>query len=294
MQESERPKIGFIGQGFIGKNMADDFENRGYHVVRYALEEPYVHNKEAIADCDIVFIAVPTPTTPGGFSDGALRAVLPLVGAGKVAVIKSTILPGHTEVLQREFPDIVVLHSPEFLREKQAVLDTQKPARNIVGISEDTPEYHAVAEQVLSVLPEAPYNKVCTAREAELIKYGGNCFLATKVVFMNMLYDLAEASGADYDTIVEAMTADPRVGTSHMNVVDSSGHAGAVPGRGAGGHCFPKDTAALREYAQTTLGDDALATKLLQTIERTNNTLLVDSGKDLDLLHDIYGDNLDK
>ena len=59
-----KEKIGFIGQGFIGKNYADDFERRGFEVIRYALEEPYRANKEKIRECDIVFIAVPTPTTP--------------------------------------------------------------------------------------------------------------------------------------------------------------------------------------------------------------------------------------
>ena len=79
--------IGFIGQGFIGKNYADDFERRGFSVTRYSLEEPYRGNKEKIKECDIVFIAVPTPTTPEGFDDSILRGVLPLVKEGKTAVI---------------------------------------------------------------------------------------------------------------------------------------------------------------------------------------------------------------
>ena len=62
-----KPLIGFIGQGFIGKNYADDFEQRNYKVVRYALEGTYAGNKDRIKECDIVFIAVPTPTTPEGF-----------------------------------------------------------------------------------------------------------------------------------------------------------------------------------------------------------------------------------
>ena len=43
-----KPRIGFIGQGWIGKNYADDFEKRGFTTVRYALEAPYVQNKEKI------------------------------------------------------------------------------------------------------------------------------------------------------------------------------------------------------------------------------------------------------
>ena len=108
-------QIGFIGQGFIGKHLADDFAERGFTIVRYALEPEFADNKDAIKDCDIVFIAVSTPTTPTGFDARILEAVLPLVGAGKTAVIKSTMLPGTTLRLQNQFPDIVVLHSPEFL-----------------------------------------------------------------------------------------------------------------------------------------------------------------------------------
>jgi predicted dinucleotide-binding enzyme len=69
-------KIGFIGQGWIGKNYADNFVDRGYSVVRYALEQPYSDNKDSIKECPIVFIAVPTPTTKQGFDDSYVRDAL--------------------------------------------------------------------------------------------------------------------------------------------------------------------------------------------------------------------------
>lgn len=287
---NHKPLIGFIGQGFIGKNLADDFDRRRYPVVRYALEEPYTLNKEAIATCDIVFIAVPTPTTPQGFIDTTLRHVLPLVGKGKVAVIKSTLLPGKTEEMQRDFPHCLVLHAPEFLTEKNAVLDTQKPQRNIIGIPKNTKRYREVAEQVLRILPKAPFEIVCSAREAELIKYAGNCYLANRVVFMNALYDITVSEGARYEVITKAMSADVRIGGTHMKVVDNSGHKGAKAGRGAGGHCFPKDLAALRLHAERTLGKDSRSTRLLKRVEDINLELLYESGKDLDLISEIYGE----
>lgn len=284
-------QIGFIGQGFIGKNMADDFAERGYDIVRYALEAPYVDNRDAIAECDIVFIAVPTPTTPAGFDSSALEAVLPLVGAGKVAVIKSTLLPGTTARLQQAFPGITVLHSPEFLREKHAAKDTREPERVIVGMPADSPDYQAAAKQVVEVLPSAPYTLICKAAEAELIKYGGNGFLALKVVYMNLLYDLAAAKGADYEVVTTAMAADPRIGASHMQVLDSSGHEGAVVGRGAGGHCFPKDWAALREAYAASLPEDVAGQAVLEAVEAKNRQLLTSTNKDQDLLAAIYGED---
>ena len=281
-------QIGFIGQGFIGKNMADSFVERGYEVVRYALEPQYAENKDAINDCDMVFIAVPTPTTPDGFCSAALEAVLPLVGQGKTAVIKSTILPGTTRRLQLAFPDITLMHSPEFLREKQAAEDTRSPARTIIGTTSDGEAVHQAALAVQAVLPVSPYNCICTAEEAELIKYGGNTFLAMKVIYMNLLYEMTEALGVDYQVVADAMGADPRIGSGHMNVIDSSGHPGAVAGRGAGGHCFPKDLAALRESYEALVQKES-GTALLRSLETKNNELLRESSKDLDLLEGIYG-----
>lgn len=269
--------------------MADDFAERGYDVVRYALEAQFADNREAIANCDLVFIAVPTPTTPEGFDSRALEAVLPLVGVGKVAVIKSTVLPGTTKLLQENFPDIIVLHSPEFLREKHAFEDTRRPTRTIVGIPERGKRYEEAAASVMAVLPPSPYTLICNSPEAELIKYGGNTFLTMKVIYMNLIHDLAQAYGAEYARIAEGMAADPRIGASHMNVVDSSGHTGAIAGRGAGGHCFPKDLAALREVYENTVTEDKAGLDLLRALESKNNQLLRTTGKDLDLLEGIYG-----
>ena len=71
--------IGFIGQGFIGKNLADDFERRGYRIFRFSKRLDTPENREKLRECDIVFIGVPTPTTPEGFNCDILREVLSLV-----------------------------------------------------------------------------------------------------------------------------------------------------------------------------------------------------------------------
>ncbi len=280
--------IGFIGQGFIGKNYADDFEVRGYTVVRYSMEPAHVGNKELIATCDIVFIAVPTPTTPTGFDYSIVESVLPLVGLSKIAVIKSTMQPGATEKLAIKHPEVFVMHSPEFLRERTAAYDAAHPDRNIIGIPQDTPEWRAKAEMVLSVLPESPFAKIVDVRSAELIKYIGNCYLTSKVVFFNVMYDLAVGLGLEWEDVRAAVVADPRIGNSHTDVVHESGHGGGAA-RGAGGHCFIKDFAAIRELHERVLGSDATGLQFLAGIEQKNVDLLRQSGKDLDLLRDIYG-----
>jgi UDP-glucuronate 4-epimerase len=298
--------IGFIGQGWIGGSYADDFENRGYKVVRYGLEKQYLENGHKISDCAIVFIAVPTPTRPEGFDDNILREVIKLVGKGKTAVIKSTVLPGTTMSIQSENPDIFVLHSPEFLTESTAAYDAAHPVRNIIGIPCDSEEYKNRAQEVLDILPRAEYEKICTDREAELIKYGGNCWFYNKVVYINMLFDLAESLECDWSVIREAMAADPRIGSTHLNPVHNSGEVGgeARPklkynelhleprhksGRGAGGHCFIKDFAAFRELYKKRVNDDC-GLEVINSLERKNMELLISTGKDLDLLKGVYGE----
>lgn len=281
-------KIGFIGQGWIGKNYADDFEKRGFPVVRYALEEPYVQNKEQIAECDIVFVAVPTPTTPDGFDYSMVQDVMSLIGKGKTAVIKSTILPGTTKAIQKEYQDLFIFHSPEFLAESTAAYDATNPTRNIIGTPIDTEEYHEKADIILSVLPKAPFELICGSGEAELVKYAGNVFLYMKVVYANMLYDLAENLGVKYDTVRNVVAADPRIGTSHFRVIHQS-NPFTQSGRGAGGHCFIKDSAAFSEMYRKEVGD-ALGIAVLESIKMKNIDLLYSSGKDTELLKGVYGD----
>lgn len=278
-------QIGFIGQGWIGRHYADEFESRMYDVVRYALEEPYVQNKDLIKDCEVVFIAVPTPTTVDGFDASIVEEALTHVGTNKIAVIKSTLQPGTTEKLQEKFPDIYVLHSPEFLVEATAAHDAAKPHRNLVGIPKDTPEYRQKAVSVLRILPEAPYQKVMRARDAEMVKYAGNCFLYTKVIFMNMLHDVVESTGCEWKSLHEALIHDPRIGESHTQPVHQNG-------RGAGGHCFIKDFEAFRRIYKDQV-PDTYGDEILLAMTKHNNNLLKLSNKDLDLLEGVFGPSMD-
>lgn len=281
-ENNQKYLIGFIGQGFVGKNQADDFERRGFKVVRYSLEEPFVQNKEKIKGCDIVFIAVPTPTTPKGFDYSLIEGVLSLVGKGKIAVIRSTILPGVTQDLQDKFPSLYIMHAPEFLSEATAARDAAFPPQNILGIAHDGPDFREKAKLVLSVLPSAPYSKICGSTEAEFIKYAHNCSGVMRIIFANIMYDLAESVGADWKTIEDAWTSDPVNGPTYSRPIHKSG-------RGAGGHCFIKDFAALRLFSEQNLNDTQII-NILRAVEDKNIDLLTQSNKDLDLLQGVYGE----
>ncbi|OGG80375.1 hypothetical protein A3A39_04285 [Candidatus Kaiserbacteria bacterium RIFCSPLOWO2_01_FULL_54_13] len=276
--------MGFIGQGYVGGSYANNFEKRGFSVVRYSLEEPYRANKEKIRDCDIVFVCVPTPTTPRGFDASIVEKGLSLVGKGKIAIIKSTLQPGATRRLQKKFSGTLVLCSPEFLSVATAQLDTDSPFSNIVGIPSNSPKHRKAAKLVHSILPTAPFSLTCMSEEAELVKYAHNFSGYTQVIAFNIMYDLAQHFGCDWDAIEKAVHADPLVPNRYAHPV----HKG---GRGAGGACFIKDIASLAHlYASAVKHPEGKA--FLDALQKKNIALLLASKKDFDLLRGVYGEGV--
>lgn len=282
MARNGKPLIGFIGQGWIGKAYADNFEHRGYDVVRYSLEKPWIKNKDRIKECDIVFIAVWTPTTPKGFDISVVESVLPLVGKGKTAVIKSTILPGTTAELQEKFPDVVLLYNPEFLSVTTSVHDAAHPFVNLVGMPAHDAKHYLAAEKVMKVIPKAKYSDICMSAEAEIFKYTHNASGYTQIILFNLMYDLGQKFGVNWDIVNRAIQHDPLISNRYSNPVHKKG-------RGAGGGCFIKDVAALRAHMKKHMPDDELALGIFEAMEAKNIDLLTATDKDLDLLEGVYG-----
>jgi UDPglucose 6-dehydrogenase len=283
---------GFIGCGWIGSNYADNFEERGYKVVRYDIDK-YKKNKDKIKDCDIVFIAVPTPSITNNngeieVKNDAIISAIECTKKGQIIVIKSTIMPGTTEKMQKMFPDRYILHSPELLTEATAKYDVANPQMNIIGT---TKKSKSVAGRVMRILPCSPFEEICDSKESEMVKYMINCWFYMKVLTMNTFYDVAKANGIDYDKLIYMMGADKRVGRTHL-VAEHQG------GRGAGGHCFIKDFAGYRSLYKKSITNKKnvkdyidigyYGNEMLKSAEEYNKKLLIKSGKSKDLLDGVY------
>lgn len=276
-------KIGFIGQGYVGKNTADDFESRGFEVIRYSLEQPYIENKDKIADCDIVFVAVPTPSTPEGFDYHLVHDLIALVGAGKIVVIKSTILPGTTKKIQEAYPDRIVLFSPEFLCESTAAYDVAHPILNVIGLPNMNDTTKAAGKSVMDILSPAPYTHMVQAESAELFKYVHNLQGYMRVVLSNLFYDVADTLALNWDEIRPMMDQDPMMSAYYNMPIHKSG-------RGAGGHCFIKDMAAFRGFYEKMLPHDVEGAHVFRALEKKNLALLNTTNKDQDLVSGVYGE----
>jgi UDPglucose 6-dehydrogenase len=188
----------------------------------------------------VVFVCVPTPEAPAGADLSAVRATLAGLAPGTLVVLRSTVPPGSTDQLQAEWPELVLACSPEFLTERTAEENERRPARQIVGYTEQS---RGAATEILRLLPRAPYSRTLPARSAEMIKLFSNSFYAIKVTFANQIYDLCQELGVDYADVRDAAEADPMIAAEHLDVH----HAGY---RGYGGKCLPKDSKALLAIAR--------------------------------------------
>lgn len=255
-------KIGIAGIGFVGGAVRAFYEKQGVDLLLYDKYKG-IGSLEDLNKADLIFLCLPTPFVEEngkGFDDSALREVLGQIEGEKNIVIKSTILPGSTEEYQKDFPQHKILFNPEFLIAKTAVQDFENPSRQIVGYTKKSQD---IAKNVMDILPDAPFKKIVRATEAEMVKYFGNTFLSTRVIFANQFYDVCYKIGADYETIKECAGEDNRIGKSHFEIF----HDGY---RGYGGACLPKDTKAFLQFAES-LG---IEPKLLKVLEEINKTLI--------------------
>ncbi len=261
-------KVGIVGVGMVGGAMQRYLEKKeGLEIFLYD-KGKNLGSPEEVNRAEIVFVCVPTPYLKDGkgFDLAYVEETLAMLQGEKIVVVKSTIMPGTTEMLQQKYPQHKILMNPEFLTEETADQDMLYPDRQIVGY---TAKSHDVAGDVMQLLPLAPFERFLPATEAEVVKYFGNTWFSVKVSFANQMYDLCQALGVDYDRMVEAAAADKRIGRTHLNVF----HKG---GRGYGGKCLPKDIKALIQLADA----KGVNLKIHKAAEEINEELMRAQGID--------------
>ncbi len=281
--------IAVLGLGFVGMATALAFAEKGRHVRGYDIDrertavlgrgelpfhEPGLDTAltahlggnfrltdsvaEAVAEAEIVFLCVGTPSRPDGTADLSyvLAAIASVLEAAderfRVLVVKSTVPPGATaetiapflaERGRRMGEDIGLANNPEFLREGKAWGDVMRPDRIVIG-TEDARSCD-ILTRLHADFP-APMH-VVSWTTAEFIKYLSNTMLAAMVSFANDASMVADViGGIDVKTAFEVLHQDRRWFGSPANMASY-----VYPGAGFGGYCLPKDTAALWALARS-------------------------------------------
>jgi UDPglucose 6-dehydrogenase len=229
-----RRSVPVINEPMLG-DLLEQGQNRG--VLTFTTDH------RCIADRDVVFVCVGTPTGEDGSADlRAIEAATSELGgglrSGAVVVIKSTVPVGTCRrISERLTPHgISVVSNPEFLREGFAIWDFQHPDRVVIGSDDER------AADTVATLYAGDTDAIMkmSLESAELAKYASNAFLAIKASYVNSLAQLCAGVGADVRDITRCMAADKRIGGHHL-----------APSPGWGGPCLPKDTAALMHIART-------------------------------------------
>lgn len=220
--------------------------------------------EKAVSESDVIFIAVGTPPTAEGSADlSIVFSVAEKIGKYlkkdfTVVSCKSTVPVGTNlkvkEIVDRVKPkqaNVQVASCPEFLREGTGVDDSFNPDRVVIGSNSKQ------AIELLIKLHEPLKGKrvITDLASAELIKYTSNAMLATKISFANLISFYCEKTGADVETVLDAVGLDHRIGRVFL-----------YPGVGYGGSCLPKDVKAIIKTGQTLNIDTAL----LEAVEKVN------------------------
>lgn len=241
-------KIVIAGYGPVGQAVANVLnEHSGVDI---AIDDPYKGYEYPADDTvDGVVVCVATPMGENGDSDTSNVAdVFEKYGNTKY-LIKSAVIPTFLE----DYGDLDITVSPEFLASSNANRNPTEEFRfqkfAIYG-GGSMRFWHEMFKPVLPCLEEV---KFCSRDQAAFGKYVENTFLAMKVTFWNQMYKIYNDLGyEDFDAMVDAITIDPRIGTSHSQVPGPDGKFGY------GGHCLPKDTNALLNISCRTTDTDFL------------------------------------
>lgn len=237
-------KISIVGNGIIGGALRQYVQAHTPHEI--LIYDPPQGYTAPIHKADIVFISVPVITK--GFKQDLtiLRLVLELCPKNVPIFIRSSVLPGTTDMLKKEF-DLHLFAFPEFLTERTAIEDFTRAEKHLIGLPFGIIADYNISQILDEALPHKKFNLVDNS-VAEMVKFAHNCYAATKVTFFNGIYDLCKKQNINYDHVKEHV---PKV-TGFISPVHME-----VPGpdskRGFGGACFPSNLAALMGH----VGNDA-------------------------------------
>ena len=248
--------IGIIGLGVVGRATYDGLGQLGHTLSHYDIADKAT-SIDSVKHTDIVFVCVPTPTDGNGNCDlKSVYQTVRLLNAKEysgIIAIKSTVLPGTTQHLIDQYPDLKICFVPEFLRERSALSD-------FVGLHDVLivgSEQEEISQAIIAAHQTIP-DSVCVTgpTEAEIAKYFNNVFNALRVTFANDMFELCNALGADYQQVFNAVSHRKTIGRDYLRCSNSM--------RGFGGACLPKDTQALATmFSKLNLGHLELIAAIL-------------------------------
>lgn len=234
-------KIGIIGLGVVGSAVYQGLLHIGQTLTYY--DPKFAESKlENILDTECVFVCVPTPTIDGVCDTTTVTQVVDNLNQLQyqgIVAIKSTVIPGTTQNLQHQYPQLKICFVPEFLREKSALTDFVAD-QDVLIVGTNNSDVFDIIKRSHGSLP-AKIQQV-TPTEAELCKYFNNIFNALRIVFANGMFDVCEQLGADYQNVFNSITLRKTISKDYLRSSKAL--------KNFSGSCLPKDTIAWAEFVK--------------------------------------------
>ena len=270
-------KIGLIGAGRLGICLALLMENAGYDVLVSDIREDYVDNlnkkiisssepfvqehlkqtkyleattdnKRVIAECDIIFTLVATPSFEDGSYD--VGSVWDVVRdfqefqnvSGKTLVVGCTTNPGDCAKFQEQLKSygVNVIYNPEFIAQGSIIKDLTHADMVLLG-GDNEEVLNTLSEIYKKIQVTKPVISVMSSTAAEIVKIAINCYMTTKISFANMIGEVLVLSGLEneIESVLSSIASDSRIGSKYLKY-----------GFGFGGPCLPRDNRAFGKYAE--------------------------------------------
>jgi len=242
-------KVGICGIGFVGNAIMQYLKKFKY--ISLVVYDKYkeINDFKILLDTDPLYICLPTNynaqiKTYYMKEINDTIAALSICQYKGVILIKSTVLPDYCMNMNNLYPDLIIVHNPEFLSAKSAVIDFAQQSHIVLGFTKQSLSAAKYIKKFYTQLfPQAEISDTISECSA-LMKLVCNSFYATKIQFFTEIYLLCERLNISYDEVKQLMLKNNWINPHHTEVPGSDNFISF------GGACLPKDMAALNAFMQ--------------------------------------------
>jgi nucleotide sugar dehydrogenase len=242
-------KVGICGIGFVGNAILEFLTKvSGIEVMAYD-KYKHINDFSQLLSTDLLFICLPTPysTHLKTYYLKEINTVIEALAISQykgVVLIKSTVLPDYCTKINELYPELLIVHNPEFLTARTAVSDFATQKHIVMGFTKQSVrKTDYVKDFYLALFPQASIS-ITDSESSALMKLSCNSFYATKIQFFTELYLLCDQMKISYDEVKDLMLKNEWISPHHTNVPGPDSRISF------GGDCFPKDISALSAYME--------------------------------------------
>jgi nucleotide sugar dehydrogenase len=264
--------VGICGLGFVGEAIyafMNKFKHSSLNETNI-IQDILVYDKyrqigtlDTLLNADIIYLCIPTPYDEHlqSYNMDEIDNTLFLLAEHKytgILLLKSTVLPNYCVNMNKQYPELRLVHNPEFLTARTAAEDFEQQKHIILGYTEQSQSAIQTVTDFYKTLFPSALLSINSTNESALAKLACNSFYATKVQFFTELYLLCDRLGVKFDTVKGLMLQNNWINPMHTLIPGPDGQLSF------GGACLPKDISALNQYMAVYSSPNAVLNAVIQ------------------------------